>query len=261
MAEGNGNGAFAYAEPRDVRRLEDCYFYHTLDLPGIGLVKGEWDLRGQFDEYIAGTDLRGKRVLDVGTASGFLTFESEKRGAREVVSFDISDAKYQHLLPFHNTPYVRDHETWRAYQTGVFDRWKNGYWMAHRAFGSKAKAFYGNVYELPEAAGPFDVAILGSVLEHLSNPVNALASVAKLTTETIVVVTDVLETEDNTARLLCDPEKPDASYNWWVLSLGIYRMIFQMIGFEIASFTEAEYRCAWECDTRRNTIVAHRKAG
>ncbi len=255
-----GNGTFSYASPRDVRRVEDCYFYHTLELPEIGVVKGEWDLRGQFDEYVAGTDLRGKRVLDVGTASGFLTFEAEKRGAREVVSFDISDAKYQHLLPFKDTPYVRDHETWRAQATATFDRWKNGYWLAHRLYGSRAKAFYGNIYELPEAAGPFDVAIVGSVLEHLSNPINALASVAKLTTSTIVVVTDVLESEDTVARFLCNPNRPDHSYNWWTLSIGTYRAIFAMIGFEIVSFTEAEYRCAWECDTRRNTIVARRKA-
>ena len=65
---------------RDVRHVDDCFFYHTLDLPGIGLVEGQWDLRGRFDDYIGDVDLRDKTVLDVGTANGFLTFEAEKRG-------------------------------------------------------------------------------------------------------------------------------------------------------------------------------------
>ena len=59
----NGTQTFAFQEPRDVHGLEDCYFYHTLDLPGYGHVQGEWDLRGRFDDYIGGVDLRGKTVL------------------------------------------------------------------------------------------------------------------------------------------------------------------------------------------------------
>ena len=71
-----------FESPRDVRDVEDCYFYHTLDLPGIGTVEGQWDLRGRFDDYIGGVDLQDKTVLDVGAGNGFLTFEAEKRGAR-----------------------------------------------------------------------------------------------------------------------------------------------------------------------------------
>ena len=34
-----------YAPPRTVTDLNDCYFYHTMDVPGVGRVTGEWDLR------------------------------------------------------------------------------------------------------------------------------------------------------------------------------------------------------------------------
>ncbi|MBV9971725.1 MAG: hypothetical protein JO135_00155, partial [Candidatus Eremiobacteraeota bacterium] len=34
-----------YAEPRTVTNLSDCYFYHTMEIPGYGLVEGQWDLR------------------------------------------------------------------------------------------------------------------------------------------------------------------------------------------------------------------------
>jgi hypothetical protein len=71
-----------FATPIDVSDVSACFFYHTMDLPGVGVVHGEWDLRDSFDEYIGGgVGVRGKRVLDVGAASGFVTFSLEQRGA------------------------------------------------------------------------------------------------------------------------------------------------------------------------------------
>ena len=69
-----------FVTPRNVRHVDDCFFYHMLDLPGIGVVEGCWDLRGRFDDYIGGINLQDKTVLDVGAGNGFLTFEAEKRG-------------------------------------------------------------------------------------------------------------------------------------------------------------------------------------
>ena len=33
-------------------KIEDCYFYHTMDIPKHGTVIGEWDLRGNEDNYL-----------------------------------------------------------------------------------------------------------------------------------------------------------------------------------------------------------------
>jgi SAM-dependent methyltransferase len=255
--ERNGE-TFTYAQPRTIRGPEDCYFYHTLDLPEYGLVKGEWDLRGRFDDYIGGLDLRGKTVLDVGTASGFLTFEAEKRGA-EVVSFDISDAKYQHLLPFKDSLYYRDHAEWRERQTAGFDQWKNGYWLAHRLLGSRAKCFYGNIYDLPSEVGAFDVVIIGSVVEHLSDQVSALGSVAKLAKDTIVIVTWLLERDDKYAQFLPSADRPEHNYTWWAYSLGIYRDVFSMLGFELESVTKNRYQFNLAGEAHeRYTMIARR---
>jgi hypothetical protein len=38
-----------YARPWEVARLEDCYFYHTMDVPGVGGATGSWDLRAGLD--------------------------------------------------------------------------------------------------------------------------------------------------------------------------------------------------------------------
>src|ERR1044072_3997628 len=76
--------------PRFVDRLEDCFFYYAMELPEFGLVPAHWDLRGRFDEYIGGVHVAGKSVIDIGAATGFLSFEAEKRGAARVLSFDMS---------------------------------------------------------------------------------------------------------------------------------------------------------------------------
>jgi hypothetical protein len=89
-----------YADPRPVRDIASCYFYHRVELPGVGVVGGAWDLRETIDDYLAGFRFAGKRVLDVGAASGFPSFEMEmeRRGA-EVVSFDMSPDGRWDIVP------------------------------------------------------------------------------------------------------------------------------------------------------------------
>ena len=247
------------ARPRFIERLEDCFFYHAMELPGFGLIRAHWDLRGRFDEYIGGVSLNGKSVLDVGTASGFLSFEAEKRGARRVVSFDQSDGAQQKFLPFKDKPYSRDHAGWAAGYRAEIERWKNAYWLAHRLLNSNAEVFYGDIYNLPVGLGPFDVAIVGSVLEHLADPISALASIARVTKETMVVVTPLLETEDPIARFEGRASNPDADFTWWVYSLGVYREVFGMLGFEIANVTRAQFYYMYgDRFEERSTIVATR---
>lgn len=55
-----------FAEERLVTNIEDCYFYHTMDIPGHGVVEGEWDLRANISNYLGGCNFQGQRVLDVG---------------------------------------------------------------------------------------------------------------------------------------------------------------------------------------------------
>src|SRR5262245_3087972 len=80
--------AVSWQSPRHVVRPEDCDFYHAIELPGLGLQKGRWDLRRDPAAYFGHEDVAGKTVLDVGTGSGFIGFEMEKRGA-SVIAFDF----------------------------------------------------------------------------------------------------------------------------------------------------------------------------
>ena len=247
------------ADPRYIERLEDCFFYHAIDLPGFGLVPAHWDLRGRFDDYIGGVNVRGKSVLDVGTATGFLSFEAEKRGATRVLSFDQRDGADQKFLPFNDKPPYRDPARWAEQYRAEIERWKNAYWLSHRLLGSKAEVFYGDIYDLPKELGEFDIAIVGSVLEHLSDPISALASVARLTKERIVVVTPLLETEDRIARFEGKADRPEADFTWWTYSLGVYREVFAMLGFAIEKVSSANYRYMYgDRDEERSTLVARR---
>jgi hypothetical protein len=92
-----------YASPPAIENLADCYFYHSTDIPGHGFVRGEWDLRPGIDAYLGHFDFRGKRVLDIGAASGFLSFHMEKRGA-DVVSYDLSEKGAWDIVPFSGAP-------------------------------------------------------------------------------------------------------------------------------------------------------------
>ena len=174
-----------YAPPRAVASIDECSFYHVTDLPGIGTVGDQWDLRGTIDAYLGGFDFKGKRALDVGTASGFLSFEMERQGA-EVVSFDIPDGALWNYVPFAQPQFDRERLlkdlAWHA------NRIKNSYWLAHRTWGSRARVHYGDIYELPEALGTFDVVVFGMVLPHLRDPFRALASGARLSRDRVIVV-------------------------------------------------------------------------
>ncbi|HEY8186823.1 MAG TPA: class I SAM-dependent methyltransferase [Pyrinomonadaceae bacterium] len=246
-------------QPRFVDRLDDCFFYHAMELPGFGLVKAHWDLRGRFDDYVGDVKVAGKSVLDVGAATGFLSFEAEKRGATRVLSFDMSDAKQQKFLPFKDKLYYRDPEQWAKKYGAEIEQWKNAYWLSHRLLNSKAEVYYGDIYQLPEALGQFDIALVGSVLEHLNDQITALASIARLTKETIVVVSPLLDTDERIARFEALASYPNADFTWWTYSLGIYREVFAMLGFSIAKVSHSKYYYMYgDRMEERSTIVAKR---
>src|SRR5947209_7057921 len=154
-----------YAEPQVVTSADGCYFYHTMDIPGHGLVTGDWDLRAGVDDYLGHEDFQGKRVLEIGPASGFITFEMERRGA-DVVSVELSPDVGWDLAPYPPDILV----PYRKQVSETQPPLKRGYWFAHRAHKSRAKVHYGNAYSLPGELGKFDIAVMSDVLLHTRAP-------------------------------------------------------------------------------------------
>lgn len=232
---------FHYATPRHVERLEDCKFYHSMDLPGVGEVLGDWDLRETVDAYLGGFEFSGKRVLDVGTASGFLTFEMEKRGA-EVVSFDMERATQWDMVPYWDLRHERA-ETFEQREGGV-QRIRNAYWFAHEKLQSRAQAYYGdNIYALPDALGTFDVVFFGMILSHLRDPFQALYSASRLSRDTVIVTNQAMEARDPIVKFLPDPATSSPLYAWWSFSERSLARMLGVLGFEVQYTVRHGHRC------------------
>jgi SAM-dependent methyltransferase len=231
-----------YARPRVVDGIEKCSFYHTLEVPGHGLVEGEFDLRGRERQYLGSVDLRGKRVLEVGPASGYVSFYMERAGA-QVVSLDLSEDHPWDIVPFASY----DHRQVASERRGGIRRLNNAYWLCHRAFNSQARLVYGSAYDIPAAIGPVDVAVFCATLVHLHDPFRALQSALRITDEA-VVVTEIVWNRYLLSYLLARLAGPSMLFlpdyrtrrfhdAWWFLTPGIVREFLGVLGFEETTLT------------------------
>lgn len=232
-----------YAAPRLVGDIGSCYFYHRMELPGVGLVGGQWDLRRTIEAYLAGFQFAGKRVLDVGAASGFPSFEMERRGA-EVVSFDMSPDGRWDIVPIAGM----DLDAAVMHKRSSWEALTNAYWFAHAALRSRAKVFYGDIYTLPETLGTFDVAFLGSVLLHLQNPFESLRSAARRTRDALIVTEPAYPAAG--AQMEFMPTRVGPVDTWWRLSEGCVSQMMNVLGFDIASVTHSRHTLADEQNPR-----------
>jgi hypothetical protein len=234
-------GGFSEAHPRASITLEDCDFYHSVELPQ-GRQEGVWDLVSRFDDYVAHEALGGRSLLDVGTASGFLTFEAEKRGA-VVTSLEAASSDSWHQLPIRGIPFVDDHAAWRIAADMALERWKNSYWLCHRELGSRARCFYGDLHDLSPAFGSFDVVLIGQVLIHLPDGIAALRAAASVCRDRIIIVEGSFRDDAPVAALSGRADMPEIAYAWYQYSHGWYREILAMLGFRTVSISADMYRC------------------
>ncbi len=177
-----------YAEPKTDVSLSDCSFYHTMKIPGYGRVNGEWELQPR--KYLGGVDFREKRVLEVGTADGYLCFYMERLGA-DVVACDLPPDGSVDMVPMPRVDYEAFERDAKRHRQRLY----NAFWLCHGAYRSRARLVYSSVYDLPEEIGRVDVSTFGTVLLHLRDPFLALQKALRLTSET-VIVTDIAPWND-----------------------------------------------------------------
>lgn len=249
-----------YAAPRTVDRAEDCFFYHKINIPGVGDVGEQWDLRSSIDSYLGGFNFRGKRVMDMGAAAGFLTFEMEKRGA-EVVSFDMLDGTQWDLVP--HADIQKNLENIRQKCDKSNQRLKNAYWFTHQRLGSKARAYYGDIYDIPGGLGEFDVAVFGMILGHLRDPFQALYSASRLVRDTIIVTNQMMDDARPLGSFIPSRENGERMA-WWGLSHGCISQMLGILGFEVKKSIKSNPMCIVPGRTRPEpcvSLVAQRVAG
>jgi 2-polyprenyl-3-methyl-5-hydroxy-6-metoxy-1,4-benzoquinol methylase len=219
-----------FAAPLNIDSLADCYFYHTMELPGHGVIEGrDWDLRGGVNDYLGNVDFAAKRVLEIGPASGFLTFEMEKRGA-EVVSVEVTAEHGWDFVPY---PAKRLEEIFGPRRM-VMQQLKNSYWFSHAALQSAARVYYGDVYNLPSALGEFDIAVMSSVLLHCRDPLRIVEQCGKMAKA--VIITDMFRPDLEHApicRLAATPQN-FLWHTWWHFSTQFFTQFLAVMEFTAA---------------------------
>lgn len=260
-----------YAPPAHVDSLDDCYFYHKIDLPGYGVVGGEWDLRGRESAYLGGVPLRGRRVLELGTASGALCRYMDEQGA-EVVGFDLSPAHSWDLVPFAKFDVAAMREEHRDH----IRRLNNAWWFVHRTCELRARLVHGTVHEIPESIGPVDVSTACAILLHLRDPFQALANAARLTLQTMVVTEVHPEQPEGSGLGTTVPpqarsphpgamyfmpnyvaDNPGGAWAWWSLPPAAVGQFLGALGFEDMTVTE-HMQTFMGKPTRLYTVVGRR---
>jgi SAM-dependent methyltransferase len=244
--------------PAALPAIDECQFYQTIDIPGYGTQLGQWDLRPGIADYLGDANFSNRRVLEIGTANGFVCFEMERRGG-DVVGFDLAEELTYDALPFGN----------EYLQTDVYRhdlrRIRNAWWLAHAMSGSKARVAYGHANHLPAALGRFDVGVLANVMQHLQDPIGALIGLAAICDEAVVVTeSDWLRGigDDLASMIYFDKDNP---YVWYQVKPRLVEAVLRRIGFEDIQRTEhqqllvsaADYKVG-DADRPEVDLVANR---
>lgn len=198
-------------------------WYHTIDLaPGVS-TPGYADLRPFLPRALPAS-LKGKRCLDVGTFDGFWAFGMEERGAAEVVGIDVDDT-----TQLEHPPLRREANIAASRASGVV--LGEGFRLAAAARGSRARRVSCNVYDLDAdvIGGPVDFVLVGTILQHLRDPVRALERVKGVLRPggTAVLVETISRrlTMTHPRRPVAEfrAAMPESSFTWWVPNLSLLR--------------------------------------
>ena len=234
--------------------LSEYYWYHTIEL-GNGLVTpGTYDYRYSLPFFQFPLDMSGMDVLDVGAATGFFSFEFEKRGANvvsmEMVSMmeldvfpgeDIGQTlkKLQGMMHDHS-PYD-DEQSERLFQEKTpeeiyFLLLEGPFQICRKILGSSVKRCYSSIYDLSPAktgVSQFDLIFVGDVLLHTLYPVKALAALAPLCAGTLVIAQALPQIPDwPPAMSYVGGEKAgEDNISWFWPNRSCFEQILKKLGF------------------------------
>ncbi|MCU1430259.1 MAG: methyltransferase type 11 [Actinomycetia bacterium] len=237
---GQLNDAFqaAQAAMRAGVRPADCHWYHEVPLRDGSRMCGAWDLIGGEDHYTGAVALRGKRVLEFGPASGYITYFLERVGA-EVVAFEAGFDACIDLLAFGRS----DVEAMRTNAMRFVAEVNNSWWWVKQHHNLDARIAYGDIYRMPDDLGMFDVTMFGAILLHLRDPFTALQQAAQVTTECLIV-TDLVPLmgdpwRDAFSRFHPAPGDPTS---WWLHTPAVVQRMLETLGFvEIERTRHTQY--------------------
>jgi tRNA (mo5U34)-methyltransferase len=227
------------------------YWYHTIDL-GDGLVTpGLYDYRETLSMFPFPENMSGMTVLDVGSATGFFAFEFERRGAR-VISLELPSLRDLDRFPGQSVEaslqkiermIFPDHldlesmrredsepEMYRCLLDGPFR-------FCSERLASKVERCYSTIYDVTaEKAGfakGFDLIFIGDVLLHTLYPLKALAALAPLCRDTLIVAQKLPEGAQEPPAMMyvggADPAEDEIC--WWLPNQSCLFEMLLKLGF------------------------------
>lgn len=236
--------------------IERYFWYHTIDL-GHGLITpGCYDYRTTVQDFHFPSDLNGKTVLDVGSATGFFAFEFERRGA-QVTSVELPSLQDLDVFPGQTVEQSIRKIQRMMYprKPGGLDQYKQEFTpeqlheylleapfrFCAKLLGSKVRRVYSTIYDLslaklgtPEG---FDLVFVGDVLVHTLDPFRALATLVPLSKHTLVVAQAMPDLPGNAPAMVyvggADPEEDELS--WWRPTKECFLQLLKKFGFSKVS--------------------------
>lgn len=244
--------------PSENISLDDCEWYHIMEVPGIGLTDGIFDCRDDIDNIFGNLDFTGKKVLNLGPITGYLNFEAEKRGA-DVTSIDLGvdpNNLQRDVVVNVKKPWRKDLKNFMEAER----KRRNAFWYAHKAFNSKSKLIICHINNLPDEVGIHDIGIIFSVLLHIRDPFTALLRMCSHLKEKIVITElggyNMRDTLFNSIprffrrrfskpalpymRFLPSQEK--GGFVWWAFNHETVIAMLKLLGFEKTTVTYHDYR-------------------
>jgi tRNA (mo5U34)-methyltransferase len=178
-------------------RIAGLKWHHSIDLGGGLVTPGGKSLSlctGEAGLIFDRVDLNGRTVLDIGAWNGFFSFEAKRRGAGRVLATD--SYCWSH-------PQIRGRETFE---------------IARSALGVEVDAREIDAADLStESVGDFDVVLYLGVFYHRYDAVEALARIAQLAKQLLIVETHLDNRELDTPSMRFYPgrELNNDPTNWW----------------------------------------------
>lgn len=215
----------------DAVDLEKMLFYQSIDLPKHGHIKGCWDHRSSMDVYLAHTNFENTTALDVGPASGFWSFEMERRGAT-VSALELGSNDHWDAVPHLGKPTI---ELDKQLALNV-ERTKNAFIFSREALESKVNLVNGTIYNVDKVITSVEIALMGNVLQHFRDPFLAIETVSRVVTKRIIIsetlwVGDQQFLDQAGLRLIPRFENPEVNHSWWQVSPPLIGEILKILGY------------------------------
>jgi hypothetical protein len=204
-----------------------CNFYHAAELPDGTVVDAQWDLRKNIDQYLGEVDFRGKTVIEIGPASGYLSFHMEAKGAN-VTCVEPPMETFWDLVPNADADLAAIKTTFGEH----IQRIRNSFWYFHGLKNSSIRMFEVNPYAIPNDFGSFDFGLFASVLLHCSSPVRMLESVGRHVKGTMIISEPYFEDlgDEPICRLVPSPTAGVVD-TWWQFSPVFFQRFLSVMGF------------------------------